>query len=152
MDWGIAKAMGVAEKPLGNPEALSDRMVQTQYGSLLGTPMYMSPEQAEGRLEAMDARSDLFSAMVVFRELMTLDHYLTGRKTLNEILEGVKSSKVPTKAEMFARGAFPGPYYHIIVKGMSQDPAARFQNADEVIEKVRRVFNGTADMQCSVTM
>lgn len=62
IDFGLAKAMD---------QELSLRTMATQMGDLLGTPQYMSPEQALGIVEEIDTRSDVYSLGVIFYELLT---------------------------------------------------------------------------------
>ncbi|MGL1701420.1 hypothetical protein ACSTH3_00045, partial [Vibrio parahaemolyticus] len=61
LDWGLAKVVGSRELPAGDgplaPDGSADRTV---HGQVLGTPSYLPPEQAEGRLEELDARSDVY--------------------------------------------------------------------------------------------
>ena len=89
IDWGLAKHQDESEEiaTLIGPSA--DPIVSSQ-GSALGTPAYMSPEQARGDLKAVDSRSDVFSLGAI------LYHVLTGRPpfegaTSDHILERVKA-------------------------------------------------------------
>jgi serine/threonine-protein kinase len=167
MDWGLAKstaagrpalpaALSLASSPASSdgeaPKASGARQVQTQAGSLMGTPQYMSPEQAAGRNDAVDNRSDLYSAAVLFHELMFLEHYLEGRDKLDDILAGVMTVPPRTAWTGYVRyPPAPPPYLHIIAKGMQKDPAKRFQSADELITRLRHVQDGTAPIQCVAT-
>ena len=62
IDFGIAKAVH---------QQLTDKTVFTGYGRMLGTPMYMSPEQAEMSGLDVDTRSDIYSLGVLLYELLT---------------------------------------------------------------------------------
>ena len=62
IDFGIAKAMG---------EKLTDATMHTQAGQFMGTPEYMSPEQAEGAGQDIDTRIDIYSLGVILYELLT---------------------------------------------------------------------------------
>src|SRR5207248_9784333 len=62
LDFGIAKALG---------QSLTDRTLHTGYSQLVGTPLYMSPEQAEMNLFGVDTRSDVYSLGVLLYELLT---------------------------------------------------------------------------------
>ncbi len=64
IDFGLAKAMGLQ---------LSDSSVYPESGQRIGTPTYMSPEQAEGLLTDIDTRSDIYSLGVLLYELLTGD-------------------------------------------------------------------------------
>src|SRR5262249_36748534 len=96
MDWGVARPMGVArEGNAPDPAALvgaDGRASVTRVGALIGTPMYMSPEQARGQNDALDARSDLYSACVMFHEMLDAGHHrLEGAKTLGELLVRIQT-------------------------------------------------------------
>ncbi|MFN7333708.1 MAG: protein kinase domain-containing protein, partial [bacterium] len=62
IDFGIAKAIG---------QSLTDKTIYTRFMSLMGTPLYMSPEQAEMNTLDVDTRSDIYSLGVLLYELLT---------------------------------------------------------------------------------
>lgn len=63
IDFGLVKAIG--------PESLTDRTIYTRFAAMIGTPAYMSPEQAEMTNVDVDTRSDIYSLGVILYELMT---------------------------------------------------------------------------------
>ncbi len=161
MDWGVAKPIEGADLPPdpsleSEPQdeaATRKRLVRTAGAALVGTPMYMSPEQARGQSD-LDARSDLYAACVLFHELLGLRHYLADKPTIPAVLVGVIHEELPGPMEMAARAVAPPPmeYVHFVRKGMAKDPAQRFQSAQEMIAELERALAGEVHVQCPVTM
>ena len=92
LDWGIAKVRGLATAD-PTMESLSDG-VTTQVGTVMGSPMYMAPEQARGDTDAIDERTDVFALGAM------LYHVLTGRppyqgKTLAALSEQALAARPP---------------------------------------------------------
>jgi serine/threonine protein kinase len=103
VDWGLAKATKLSDPEIDSDEqtlvpSASSGSAETLPGSALGTPAYMSPEQAEGDLERLGRRSDVYSLGA------TLYYILTGRAPvegeLGDVLRAVQ------------RGEFPPPRRH----------------------------------------
>ncbi|MCU0656464.1 MAG: serine/threonine protein kinase [Polyangiaceae bacterium] len=151
MDWGLAKRIGSAEVPGGAGVLGDDQRNSTRMGTVVGTPAYMSPEQARGRLDQMDARSDLYSLAAVFYELLTLDHYLTPKLTQEQMLAGVIVEEPLSATQMHHRYGIPPEFTFFLRKGLNKVPEARFQSASEMAAQLRAILDGDVPVQCPCT-
>ncbi len=154
MDWGLARVAGTAQKPVATAPATdagSKRLWQTQVGALLGTPAYMSPEQARG--DELDERSDVYSLSVMFYELLTLRHPHDGVTTLEEMLEAVKNAPAPRALGVAAavQPPVPADLDWFVEKGLRKNPAERYQSVQEMIDRLRRRASGDIPVQCPIT-
>ncbi len=149
MDWGVAKLMPQAKESSAAHHA-------TQQGALIGTPAYMSPEQASGDVDAVDARSDLYSATVLFHELLGVQHYLQHAKTLPQLLQAILSEEFRYMRLVFLRHPRhpvpPAELLHYCVRGLAKDPAARYQSAAEMIAELSRIREGRCRVSCPATL
>ena len=159
MDWGIAKpladtrdAAATAEGALTRVDGdARARMYATRVGSLIGTPAYMSPEQARGDNDKLDVRSDLYSAMVLFHELLGLQHYLADKQTFEALIEGIKSDEFGFFKLLAMPQRPPAELIHLLARGLQKDPARRFQSAGELIAALHGVLEGKVAIQCHIT-
>jgi serine/threonine protein kinase len=120
LDFGIAKS-------LQNQEPASQKLTET--GEVVGTPFYMSPEQARGG--ELDCRSDLYSLGCTLYEALTGTPPHLGQTPLATILKR-ETDKPTTMAEASMGRAFPEELEQIVFKLLQTDPKDRFQNASEV--------------------
>lgn len=127
-DFGLAR--------LDEPMQRSDL---TQVGITMGTPLYMSPEQIEGR--SVDHRADLYSFGV------TAYHMLTGQPPFvgdNPISVAIQHAKDTAKPISELRPDLPEALCDIVNKLMAKDPKQRFQSASEVLDALREIQVGSS--------
>ena len=125
LDFGLAKETG-STKP---DDATVD---QTQVGSIVGTPAYMSPEQVLGR--AVDVRTDIFSLGLVLHEMAT------GRRafqatTSAELVSAVLRDTPPVVTDV--RPELPAELGRLIRRCIEKDPQHRWQTARDVANELR---------------
>ena len=117
LDFGIAKLAAEHQPEMG----------PTRAGSLLGTPHYMSPEQAQAR--PADARADLYAVGVILYEATTGHKPFTGT-SVYEVLRG-HIERVPVPPRQLAPD-LPAAYEQVILHALAKDPAHRFQSAPQL--------------------
>jgi len=100
----------------------------TQTGALMGTPDYMSPEQAKG--EKADARSDLFSLGIIFYELLTGKLPFTADSLLGTLLARTQQRAEPVRE---INPEVPQVISDIVAKCLATDAAQRYQTASELL-------------------
>ena len=126
-DFGIARAMS---------EAGADKLTQT--GMAVGTPAYMSPEQAAGESD-VDGRSDIYSLGCVFYELLVGQVPFTGP---NSVAIMARHSMDSITAPSIMRQSIPPEVEDIIFKTMEKLPADRYRTAHEMVEALKAIERG----------
>ncbi|HEU4853770.1 MAG TPA: protein kinase [Nitrosospira sp.] len=117
---------------------------QTQMGEVLGTPQYMSPEQALGR--PVDKRSDLYSVGVLLYQLMTGKKPFDGGTIATLLLQITTTEPVPV--DQIVPG-IPRPVKLIVERLLKKDPDKRFQNgkdlADALVDALEELRENEAE-------
>ncbi|MFF7587452.1 protein kinase [Kitasatospora purpeofusca] len=138
MDFGIARALtGTAS-------------TMTQTGMVMGTPQYLSPEQALGK--PVDHRSDLYAAGCMLYELLALRPPFTGDTPLSVVYQHVQDIPVPPSQ---ANPRVPAGLDHLVLRSLAKNPDDRFQDADEfrahIEHALRELTGGTGGWPLGAT-
>ncbi|MGW3385859.1 protein kinase domain-containing protein [Streptomyces cinereoruber] len=115
MDFGIARALHGAQSTM------------TQTGMVMGTPQYLSPEQALGK--AVDHRSDLYATGCLLYELLALRPPFTGETPLSVVYQHVQDVPVPPSD---VTGSVPPELDGLVMRSLAKEPDDRFQSAEEM--------------------
>ena len=139
LDFGIAKLL---QSPALDTAAAT---IGTQGGMLIGTPFYMSPEQADG--ETVDARSDIFSLGVILYELTTGVRPFTGETSLSVLLSILKDEPAQVTA---LNPAAPGELSRIIERCLAKSRQHRYASACELrsVRSPRRRLPSIRSLSC----
>jgi serine/threonine protein kinase/WD40 repeat protein len=156
IDFGVAKAAG---------QSLTDKTLMTGFGAIVGTPEYMSPEQASLNNLDIDTRSDVYALGVLLYELLTgttpVDKKSLGKAALLEILRIVReveaprpSSKVSTSEALPSIAAnrstepaklsrlMKGELDWILLRALEKDRTRRYESANGFAADVQRYLAG----------
>jgi hypothetical protein len=113
----------------------------TVSGNLLGTPAYMSPEQAAGRTAATDARSDVFALGAVLYEALTGRPAFEGSSLGDVLAEVLRASPRPLRR---VRPELSRDLEVVVHKALAREPERRYQTAGDFADDLDRWLNGEA--------
>jgi len=150
LDWGLAKAANLPEPELqpassddGNgpsrgtePNDLAG--MNTVQGMIMGTPGFMAPEQAMGRLDLVGPRSDVYGLGAILYEILTAEPPFAGSK--HEVLRKVVSED-PTPPRQRLPG-IPRALDGICMKCLARNPEDRYDSAADLAKDVQRYLAG----------
>jgi len=120
LDFGIAKIFRDDAKPIDQ--------LETQAGTVFGTPRYMSPEQAQGK--ALDPRSDLYSVGVLLYQLLAGNAPFTDEDAVVVMAKHIRE-EVPLVTEAVPDRPIPGVLAAHIRRALEKDPGRRFASAEQ---------------------
>ena len=140
MDWGIARPMGPegasadSGLELYDPDGEPTGTNRTRVGQMLGTPTYMSPEQAKALNDELDGRSDLYTLGLILQEAVTLQPAVGGESLVEVITNAIEAKREPVRA---IRGSVPREIEAIIAKATAKDPDERYPSVEALADDVR---------------
>jgi serine/threonine protein kinase/tetratricopeptide (TPR) repeat protein len=125
LDFGVSRRVGA-------DVTLSDR------GQILGTPAYMSPEQASGNSQSADRRTDVYALGVILFQLLTGE--LPFRGNANIMMMQIIQYDAPSPRELV--GGLPRDLETICLKCLEKKPGSRFATASALADDLRRFLRG----------
>jgi eukaryotic-like serine/threonine-protein kinase len=138
MDWGLARLVGVEEEPI--MEVSPGAAMLTRIGEAVGTPAYMSPEQAQGLNRELDARSDLYALGLILQELITLEPAIDGKTATVVMNRAASAERNPV------RQAFGAPVDKALIAIIERATAAnrddRYPHVAALGADLRRYLRG----------
>ncbi len=172
MDWGLAKVLGDAPAPpvrgprptasapaapaasaasaaaeRNNAEqpisSTRDAAMNTLYGTIVGTPAYMPPEQAGGDPTKITNRSDIYALGALLYEILTLTPPVQGSDAF-AILARVVNGRIERPERRAPGRAIPGELSAIALKALQGDPRQRYPSVEEFRADLERFLDGRA--------
>ena len=153
LDWGIAKVLNDGELAVQASLSTSDNtdllLTKTVHGEIIGTPLYMAPEQASGALDEIDERTDVFGLGAILYAILSgqAPHQQSSLTTedlsLKERLKIIAQAPIPLPRDFDSQ--VPREIEDICMRAMSQHRYTRHSSAKELAEDVERWMAGQND-------
>jgi eukaryotic-like serine/threonine-protein kinase len=149
LDWGLAK---VLEEDDATPQAQNpssagsaDHLDVTRAGQIMGTPMYMAPEQAAGRIDDIDERTDVYGLGAILFSILTgyAPHELTGESLapgsrVSALLDVIVNQPVTPPRQLNSK--VPAELEAICLRAMAKDRHVRYASAEALSQDLQRWF------------
>ncbi|MGA9769442.1 MAG: TonB family protein [Blastocatellia bacterium] len=132
-DWVEVVDFGIAKRAVADTQQAG----LTQAGFVLGTPLYMSPEQVMG--EELDARSDLYSLALVVYEMLTCALPFSGSTTQSQMMKRVMEAPMPLTLAR-PQLTLPPAVEAVILRALSRKPEDRYTSTTEFAEALELAF------------
>ncbi len=153
LDWGVARPAGAEELDEAAPTSKrapialgDDGLPVTAVGSLVGTPGYMSPEQAKGEVEAISPRSDVYSLGCILFEVLALEPVHDARD-IHALLLSTMTKVAPPPSSIAPDRDIPPELDRVCARALALDPAARYASARELADALERYMDGERDAE-----
>ena len=149
LDWGLAKSTRQVD-PFGSGQIeLVTDPARTAHDTIVGTPLYMAPEQLRGD---GDARADVYALAALLWELISLRHYL-GRTPgeTGAVLRAVRD-RDPDLRRGHGQDRVPTPLQRLVGRGLAKDPQTRLPDTGALIAGLEAWLAGDPRVDCPNTL
>ena len=147
MDWGIARLVGSGAQALdagitvGEDDVPPNDLTRTRVGALIGTPPYMSPEQAAGKNAELDGRSDQYAMGLILQECVSLKRAVDGTALDQALKKAMEARPDPPPSGPHAV-PMPRELAAIVRRATQKAPADRYPSMKALADDVRRYLAG----------
>jgi tRNA A-37 threonylcarbamoyl transferase component Bud32 len=138
VDFGVSKAVRSRE------EAGSEWQRLTRTGAVLGTPLFMSPEQAAGA-EDIDHRADIWATALILYECLTGELPFRGTNYLGVVAQ-IQNKEVPPPSALRPELGIPPAVDRVVMRGLEKDRSRRYQQMAQLERDVDGLLAGDADV------
>jgi eukaryotic-like serine/threonine-protein kinase len=144
IDWGLAKVKGQIDENEGELRDEINLLIETEHGKTakgkaIGTPAYMSPEQAKGDISEIDERSDIYSLGAVLYEILT-GHAPFEGKNARETVAMVMNGNLIAISDLEPDA--PADLCAVVEKTLTANKKMRYQTAIEVAKEIENFMAG----------
>ena len=159
LDWGLAKILGREETAVEDPDNDQVESVRSggdsgrflsMDGSIAGTPQYMAPEQANGKIKELDERTDVYALGAILYQILTLRAPVDG-PTLQAILVAAAKGQVIPPEDLVTEPLphcpnekIPAALSAMAMKALAHDPAKRYQKVEDLTADLEKHQAGFA--------
>lgn len=156
LDWGLAKLSEDSElaTQLSDDINIGDEaLAKTMVGEVIGTPLYMAPEQAAGDLDNINERTDVYGLGAILFSILTgsaphensARSSTDGKVNFRVVLKSIVERETPRPRDVVQ--STPRELENVCMRAMSKKPYARFETASELADLVERWMAGQSQKQ-----
>ncbi len=136
LDWGLARLMDSDDEEEKNQSVVDhQQMEKTAAGAVMGTPAFMSPEQAQGNQAELGEQTDVYALGAILYQILTGEPPFVARKYEDLVQQICEQAPTPPREEDTTIAA---PLSAICLKAIEKKPADRYQSAADLAEDINR--------------